>query len=94
MTNPATRPKIAVLGAGYAGLMTVNALLEAGVGADITVVDASHAFSERIRLHQVAVGDGAPPARFDVRFRDSPAEFVHGLATALDPAVAYDDGAA
>ncbi len=86
MTSTTTRPGIVVLGAGYAGLMTVDTLLKADVDAEITVVDASEEFSERIRLHQVAVGDHAPPARFEDRFGDSPADFVHGLATALDPA--------
>ena len=63
--------RIIVVGGGYAGVMAANRA--AGRGADVTLVNASANFVERIRLHEVAAAS-----------RDS-AEFP--LASLLNPEV-------
>ncbi|MFL6056495.1 MAG: NAD(P)/FAD-dependent oxidoreductase [Actinoallomurus sp.] len=63
--------RIAVLGAGYAGLPAAGRLInQLGADADVTVVSASPSFVERPRLHQTATGQ---------RLRELPlADFVGG----------------
>ncbi|AZG43717.1 NAD(P)/FAD-dependent oxidoreductase [Gordonia insulae] len=56
--NTTHRPRIVVLGGGYAGTMAANRLSAEGSAADITVVNARPRFVHRIRLHQWIAGTG------------------------------------
>jgi len=51
-----SRKKVVVVGGGYAGLMAAARLVNSG--HDVTVVDPRDTFSDRVRLHRAAVGDG------------------------------------
>ncbi|MDL9944426.1 FAD-dependent oxidoreductase [Gordonia sp. ABSL11-1] len=58
-----TRPRIVVLGGGYAGTMAANRLCSADV--DVTLVNARPHFVHRIRLHQWITGTGTAAEDFD-----------------------------
>jgi NADH dehydrogenase len=49
------RQKIIILGGGYAGLTAAARLAEAGT-FDITLIDRSERFTERVRWHEIAAG--------------------------------------
>ena len=71
--------KILIIGGGYAGLLTALRLK----GEDVTVINRSDTFVERIRLHQVAAGQ-------QLKRRSIPkllkrVKFIQGEVTALDP---------
>ncbi|QWF81221.1 NAD(P)/FAD-dependent oxidoreductase [Amycolatopsis sp. CA-230715] len=90
-----TAEKIVVVGAGYTGLAAAK-LAAKWTGAEVTLVNASDRFVERVRLHQLASGQ---------RLRDLPlrdllagtgARLVVGRVRAIDPdarEVLLDDGA-
>lgn len=48
------KPKILILGAGYAGIMTANRLAKQLKDAEITLISESNTFQERIRFHEEA----------------------------------------
>ena len=54
MTEPKTR--VVVIGGGYAGVMAANRLTQRD-DIDVTLVNPRAAFVERIRLHQLVVGN-------------------------------------
>lgn len=87
--------KVVVLGGGYAGILC--ALRLARGGAEVTLVNRTDRFVERIRLHEAAVGRG-PRVRSIARFVEGTGvELVIGHAFAVDTAarnVALDDGRA
>ncbi|ROZ88797.1 NAD(P)/FAD-dependent oxidoreductase [Gordonia sp. OPL2] len=58
-----SRPRIVVLGGGYAGTMAANRLCSADV--DVTLVNARPHFVHRIRLHQWINGTGTAAEEFD-----------------------------
>ena len=49
-------PRIVVIGGGYAGVLAANRLRRRP-GLDITLVNPRPQFVERIRLHQLVVGN-------------------------------------
>lgn len=57
------RTHIVVLGAGYAGMLAVLRLASKAKSANITLVNASDTFVERIRLHQANAPKTRPIAR-------------------------------
>ncbi|MFI5387897.1 MAG: NAD(P)/FAD-dependent oxidoreductase, partial [Fimbriimonadales bacterium] len=79
--------RILVLGAGYAGM--VAALRTAGrtrrQGAEVTVVNASDRFVERIRMHQRAAGQSLRDVSIPEMLKGTGAAFVEGWVSALDP---------
>lgn len=85
--------KVVVLGGGYAGI--ICALRLARGGAEVTLVNASDRFVERIRLHEAAAGR-PPRIRSVARFLEgSSVELVIGLAARVrDKTVELDDGRA
>ncbi|KUL27739.1 NAD(P)/FAD-dependent oxidoreductase [Actinoplanes awajinensis] len=86
MTKEAKR--IVVLGAGYAGMLTVTALAGRARRRDdvsITVVNAGERFTERLRLHQVATGQQLAELNLRELLAGSKAEFQQGWVTGIDP---------
>lgn len=61
MTENKTR--IVVIGGGYAGVLAANHLLQQDL--DVTLVNARPEFVERIRLHQLAIGNDDAVAAYD-----------------------------
>jgi NADH dehydrogenase FAD-containing subunit len=85
--------KVVVLGGGYAGI--ICALRLARKGAEVTLVNASDRFVERIRLHEAAVGRERP-VRSVARFLEgSSVELAIGRAARVEgKTVVLDDGRA
>jgi NADH:ubiquinone reductase (H+-translocating) len=78
---------IVVIGGGYGGVMA--ALRLAGKTrksqVQITLVNGSASFSERIRLHQVAAGQSPRPLDLHKLLDGSGVDFYQGWVTALQP---------
>lgn len=78
--------RIVIIGAGYAGVMA--ALRLAGKDrkrqTEITLVNASDTFVERIRLHQVATNQALPQHSIRKLLGKRPVNFVQGWVTKLD----------
>ncbi|UGQ14512.1 FAD-dependent oxidoreductase [Yinghuangia sp. ASG 101] len=90
---------VVVLGAGYTGMFAAIRLARRTrrTGVRITLVNPSELFTERLRTHQIAAGQTLPRHRIPDLLAGTGVVFVHGAATAIDPAartVAVDRGAA
>jgi NADH dehydrogenase FAD-containing subunit len=83
---PSTR--VVVVGAGYAGLLSTMRLAGrvTGHNVDITLVNESDTFTERVRLHQFATNQPVLWRSLPRMLEKTPVKFVQGRATALDPA--------
>ncbi|WP_132423376.1 NAD(P)/FAD-dependent oxidoreductase [Pseudonocardia endophytica] len=80
------RHRVVVLGAGYAGLLAAKRLA-ARVFTDeveVTLVNASAAFVERPRLHQVATGQPIPAVELGALLAGTGVRLVVGTVTDLD----------
>lgn len=81
------KQQIVIIGAGYAGVMT--ALRLAGKDrrrqTEITLVNASDVFVERIRLHQFAANQALPQRSIRRLLGRRPVNFVQGWVCAIDP---------
>lgn len=64
MSTPIERPRVIVLGGGYAGAVAANRL-RSRHDLDITLVNPRPQFVERIRLHQLAAGTGTATVDYD-----------------------------
>lgn len=64
MTEKSITQKVVVLGGGYAGVLAANHLLQRP-GTGVTLVNARPEFVERIRLHQLAIGNDDATAGYD-----------------------------
>lgn len=86
-----TSRKILVLGGGYAGIL--GALRLAGktrrAGVEITLVNGSDTFVERIRLHQLAAGQSLSTLSIPRLLKRTGIQFVQGWATAINPNERY-----
>lgn len=61
-----TRPQsIVVIGGGYAGVLAANRLCQSRPGVAVTLVNPRPQFVERIRLHQLVVGNDDAVADYD-----------------------------
>ncbi|CAG0996801.1 partial Demethylphylloquinone reductase NdbB, partial [Gammaproteobacteria bacterium] len=78
------KQRIVVLGAGYAGMLAALRLAGKARGADITLVNASDQFVERIRLHQRATGQQLRQRPIQALLRGTGVRFVQGRVTDLD----------
>ncbi|MBP8532666.1 NAD(P)/FAD-dependent oxidoreductase [Streptomyces sp. MK37H] len=86
------KQQVLVLGAGYAGLMTA---LRLAPHTRVTLVDPSPAFTERVRLHERAVGRPDITHPLDALTRRAGIVHVAARATGIDPAarrITTDDG--
>ena len=79
--------EVIVIGAGYAGLLATVRL--AGKtrrdNVNITLVNASDVFVERLRLHQVAANRDIQPRPIEHTLRGTGVKFLQGTVTGLDP---------
>jgi len=80
--------KILIIGGGYAGTLAALRLAgkTRGQNAQITLINASDTFIERIRLHQLAAGQTPKPRPFTKLLRGKSIDFLQGRVTAIDPA--------
>jgi NADH dehydrogenase len=78
-------PAILVLGAGYAGIEAALRVRRLQPEASVTVVGEGAYLAERIRLHQVAVGDVLTRHRITDLLEPAGAEYVEARAIALLP---------
>lgn len=78
--------RILVLGAGYAGALAAGALARRlrPSGVDITLVNAVPNFVERIRLHQLAVGQTLPDRPLRDMFAKTDVNVVIDRVTSLE----------
>ncbi|OPF73092.1 pyridine nucleotide-disulfide oxidoreductase [Streptomyces antioxidans] len=86
------KQQVLVLGAGYAGLM---AALRLAPHTRVTLVDPSPAFTERVRLHERAVGRPDITHPLDALTRRAGIVHLAARATGIDPAarrITTDDG--
>jgi len=81
------RPRIVILGASYAGMTAAHRLGRQVPGAEVILVDRNAHWSERIRMHELAVGGGGVQ-RIDVAELMAPrgVRFIAAEVVALDPA--------
>ncbi|WP_030437100.1 NAD(P)/FAD-dependent oxidoreductase [Actinoplanes subtropicus] len=79
--------RIVVAGAGYAGMMATIGLARRTrrLGTQITLVNPSSRFVERLRLHQIAAGQDLPVHRIPDILAGTGVRFVEGRITAIDP---------
>ncbi|MFI8947610.1 NAD(P)/FAD-dependent oxidoreductase [Streptomyces sp. NPDC053750] len=92
--------RIIVLGAGYSGAIAAGRLAKRLRREDvaITLVNAEPDFVERVRMHQLAVGQDLAPRPFSEMFADTGVELKLAKVTGVDAdrrtvAVAGPDGA-
>src|SRR5689334_25134070 len=78
--------KIVILGAGYAGLGTAVNLAARAKRQDvqITLVNATERFTERLRMHQLASGQNLSDLRIPSLLEGTGVEFVCGWVTGVD----------
>ncbi|MBB4983876.1 NAD(P)/FAD-dependent oxidoreductase [Streptomyces nymphaeiformis] len=79
--------RIVVLGAGYTGMFSAIRLAHRTrrTGVEITLVNPSGRFVERLRMHQIAAGQELPHHRITDLLDGTGVRFVRGAATAIDP---------
>ncbi|MEU4068311.1 FAD-dependent oxidoreductase [Streptomyces wedmorensis] len=84
MTN---RHHVVVLGAGYTGMFTAIRLAHRTrrTGVEITLVNPSGRFVERLRMHQIAAGQELAVRRIPELLTGTGVTFLQGVATAIDP---------
>lgn len=92
-----TGHRIVVAGAGYAGMMAAVGLSRRTrrFATDITLVNPTPRFVERLRLHQIAAGQELTVHRIPDLVAGTGITFVEASVTAVDPArhtVETDDG--
>jgi NADH:ubiquinone reductase (H+-translocating) len=75
-------PNILILGGGYGGALAAARIAKRGI--PVTLVDASSALVERIRLHQVAAGEDIAPIPYSRLFRELPVEVVQARVISID----------
>ena len=93
MTHLRNRPRVLVLGGGYAG-MVAAARAARGGRAEVTLLDARDRFTQRIRLHELLAGSEPASPGFAPLLARRGIRFVQGWAERLDPARAAVTGRA
>ncbi|MEU0093932.1 FAD-dependent oxidoreductase [Kribbella sp. NPDC006257] len=87
--------RIVVLGAGYTGMMAAHGIARRTKDTDVTLVNPTDVFTERLRQHQVAVGQELAVHRIPDLVKPAGVAFVQGRAARIDAAgrrVILDDG--
>ncbi|GAA1508555.1 NAD(P)/FAD-dependent oxidoreductase [Kribbella lupini] len=78
------KQRIVVLGAGYTGMMAAHGIARRTRNADVTIVNPTELFDERLRQHQVAVGQDLVVHRIPDLVAPTGVSFVQGRATRID----------
>jgi NADH:quinone reductase (non-electrogenic) len=81
--------KIVVLGAGYAGMMALTSLIartQRREDVQLTLVNPSDRFTERLRLHQVAAGRPVAELRIPEMLEGTGVALINGWVTGIDAA--------
>ncbi|HEY0739437.1 MAG TPA: FAD-dependent oxidoreductase [Herpetosiphonaceae bacterium] len=80
-----SKRRILILGGGYAGLIAAARSARSGSAAEITLVNASPNFVQRIRLHEALAG--STPRSFSIPklLAKRGVRFVQGFVEALEP---------
>lgn len=82
-------PNIMILGGGYAGVgaaINLAARTKQRDDVNITLVNASDRFTERLRLHQTLTGQQTTDLELPALLAGTGVEFVQGWVTAIDAA--------
>lgn len=80
------RARVVVLGAGYAGVLAAIRIARKARGqAEVTLVNDRAHFVERVRLHQLAVGQELPRRSLEHMLHGTGAQLRLGRVTALEP---------
>ena len=87
MAQHQNRRRIVVLGAGYTGMMCAIRVARRTRrhGGQVTLVNPSARFTERLRMHQLATGQDLPEVSIPDLLAGTGVEFVQGWATRIDP---------
>jgi NADH dehydrogenase FAD-containing subunit len=83
----ATRHRVLIVGAGYAGMsaaIQLAARVKGREDVDVTLVNAQERFTERLRLHMTATGQRLAELSVPQRLEGTGARFVRGWVTAVD----------
>src|SRR5512139_3200345 len=81
----AQKARVLVLGGGYAGVLAaIRVARKAGRRAEVTLVNDRSDFVERIRLHQLAVGQKLPVRPIERMLRGTGATLVIGRIVRID----------
>lgn len=87
--------RILILGAGYTGMMAAHGLARRNKTAEITLVNPTDVFNERLRQHQAAVGQDLGTHRIPDLLDPVGVAFVQGRAARIEAdrrSVVLDDG--
>ena len=79
-----SKPRVVILGAGYAGMLAALRLSGKVKQADITLINASDKFMQRIRFHQVAARQRLREYAIPKLLGKRQVRFVQGWITGLD----------
>ncbi|MFC9690049.1 NAD(P)/FAD-dependent oxidoreductase [Kribbella sp. NPDC056951] len=78
--------RIVILGAGYTGMMAAHGIARRTRNADVTLVNPTDVFNERLRQHQAAVGQQLAVHRIPDLVAPAGVTFVQGRAARIDAA--------
>ena len=85
LNGKVARHRIVILGGSYAGLTAMSRLARLGLDAEVVVIDQRPQWSERIRLHELAVGGTALQIDIADFAASLGARFIQARITSLDP---------
>lgn len=86
---------ILILGAGYTGMMAAHGIARRTKTANVTLLNPTDLFNERLRQHQAAVGQDLGAHRIPDLVEPAGVRFVQGRAARIEPdqrRVVLDDG--
>jgi NADH dehydrogenase FAD-containing subunit len=87
--------RILILGAGYTGMMAAHGIARRNKTAEVTLVNPTDVFNERLRQHQAAVGQDLGVHRIPDLLEPAGVVFVQGRAARIEAdrrSVVLDDG--
>jgi NADH dehydrogenase FAD-containing subunit len=87
--------RILILGAGYTGMMAAHGIGLRNQAAEVTLVNPTDVFNERLRQHQAAVGQDLGAHRIPDLVEPAGVAFVQGRAARIEAdrrGVVLDDG--
>lgn len=88
-------PRILILGAGYTGMMAAHGIARRNKAAEVTLLNPTDVFNERLRQHQAAVGQDLGTHRIPEIVEPAGVRFLQGRADRIkaeDRRVVLHDG--